>query len=101
MLVNLSTHSSKCNMMLFAKQFDTRVSTFSGFFDLVLTYGWAMLDGYAFTVDNDLFTELTTINFNTDSCSDLGTSMGVIWSKSLTAYASEDYFVADVQYSVS
>lgn len=100
-LVNMAIQNSKCNLNLFAKQFNTRVSTWSGFFDLLMTYGWAFMDGYVLSVDNPLFTELTTINFNTDSCTDLGLSMGTIWSQTLTAYTAEEYYVEQVQYSVS
>jgi len=100
-LVNLAIHNSKCNMNLFAKQFNTRVSTWSGFFDLLMTYGWAFMDGMVLNVTNNLYTELMTINFNTDSCTDLGLSMGTIWSQTLTAYTADEFYVEQVQYSVS
>lgn len=88
-------------MTLFAKQFNTRVSTWSGLFDLLMTYGWAFMDGYVFEIDNDLFTRLTTINFNSDSCEDLGLAMGQIWAQTLTAYTAEEFYVEQVQYSLS
>ena len=92
-MVNLSIQAAKCNINLFAKQFDTRFSTWSGLFDLLMTYGWAFLDGMVLSVTNPLYTELMTVNFDTDSCLDLGTSLGVIWSESMTAYAAEDFYV--------
>jgi hypothetical protein len=100
-LVNMAIHNSKCNLNLFAKQFNTRVSTWSGFFDLCMTYGWAFMDGMVLSVDNSLYTELTTMDFSTDSCMDQGKSFGVIWSQSMTAYTAEEFYVEQVQYSVS
>ena len=59
------------------------------------------MDGMVLSVDNDLYTRLTTINFNTDSCTDLGLAMGQIWAESMTAYTADEFYVEQVQYSVA
>jgi hypothetical protein len=82
LLIEMSDEMVACKESVRLKQLDTRLSSFSGLFNLVFTVGWAFYENSS----NDLYNSIISLSkFYTLSCSDLGLNFGKFLANLLEA----------------
>jgi hypothetical protein len=98
LLIELSDQMVACKDSVKLKQLDTRLSSFSGFFNLAFTVGYAFLD----SSNSDLYAaimKLTTIT--TLSCNDIGLNFGKVIANMLEAKSPSEVFYNAVNQNIS
>ena len=87
-----------CQDSVKLKQLDTRLSSFSGFFNLVFTIGWAFID----KANSNLYSSMMQLAGITSlSCSDIGYNFGMMWSSALEAKSPSAVFYNAVSNGIS
>lgn len=80
---------TNCQTNLKSKQLLTRLSTFSGFFNVFFTAG------YGYLMKNDLYASIENV-INAASYGDLGLNLGKISAQLLDTYTQDNVYVTEV-----
>lgn len=89
LLIELSDQMVACKESVKLKQLDTRLSSFSGFFNLAFTVGWAFLD----SGNSELYKSIMKFgSFATLSCTDIGFNFGKVIVNILEAKSPSEVF---------
>jgi hypothetical protein len=89
LLIELSDQMVACKDSVKLKQLDTRLSSFSGFFNLAFTVGYAFID----SSNSDLYASIMQFaNVGSLSCNDIGFNFGKLIANLLEAKSPSEVF---------
>ena len=89
LMVEMSDQMVACKDSVKLKQLDSRLSTFSGFFNLLFTVGYAFIE----KENNELYNSMMELaKFGSMSCTNLGYNFGKFLANALEAKSPNEVF---------